>query len=109
MLAAAGRLKGGRAATHWAYVDLLPLVGGHPREARVVREGNRFTAGGVTAGIDFALSIVAELVGREVRKPFGSGSSTTPALPSTAVISTRGRLRRRPAPDPVSVAGGARP
>ena len=50
LLGAAGLLKGRRAATHWAYVDLLPLVGATHEKARVVRDGNVFTAGGVTAG-----------------------------------------------------------
>ena len=66
LLGAAGLLKGRRAATHWAYVDLLPLVGATHEKARVVRDGNLFTAGGVTAGIDFGFSIVAELAGPEV-------------------------------------------
>ena len=47
LLGAAGLLKGRRAATHWAYVDRLPLVGASHEKARVVRDGNVFTAGGV--------------------------------------------------------------
>ena len=66
LLGAAGLLKGRRATTHWAFVDLLPLVGVRHEKGRVVRDGNVFTAGGVTSGIDFAFRIVAELAGPEV-------------------------------------------
>jgi len=81
VLGAAGLLKGRRAATHWAYVDLLPLVGATHEKARVVRDGNRFTAGGVTAGIDFAFSIVAELVGPEVAQAIQLGIEYDPCPP----------------------------
>lgn len=66
LLGAAGLLKDRRATTHWAFVDLLPLVGARHEKGRVVRDGNVFTAGGVTSGIDFAFRIVAELAGPEV-------------------------------------------
>jgi cyclohexyl-isocyanide hydratase len=66
LLGAAGLLEGYRAATHWAYMDLLPLVGAIPERRRVVVDRNRITGGGVTAGIDIALQIAAELCGREV-------------------------------------------
>jgi cyclohexyl-isocyanide hydratase len=61
LLGAAGLLRGRRATTHWAYHHLLPLVGAIPQHGRVVRDGNVFTGGGVTAGIDFALTVAAEL------------------------------------------------
>lgn len=63
VLGAAGLLKGRRAACHWAWRDMLPLFGAIPDEGRVVRDGNIITGGGVTAGIDFALTVAAELVG----------------------------------------------
>jgi cyclohexyl-isocyanide hydratase len=66
LLGAAGLLEGYRAATHWAYMDLLPLVGAIPERQRVVVDRNRITGGGVTAGIDVALRIAAEACGRDV-------------------------------------------
>jgi len=61
-------LQGYRAATHWAYMDLLPSVGAIPVDERVVVDRNRITAGGVTAGLDFGLPVVAELAGEEAAK-----------------------------------------
>lgn len=66
LLGAAGLLRGYRAATHWAFMELLPIVGAIPVDQRVVIDRNRLTGGGVTAGIDIALALVAELAGREV-------------------------------------------
>jgi cyclohexyl-isocyanide hydratase len=63
VLGAAGLLKGRRATTHWASHDFLAKFGAIPTYGRVVRDGNLFTAGGVTAGIDFGLTVVAELLG----------------------------------------------
>jgi len=84
LLGAAGLLKGRRAATHWAYVDLLPLVGASHEKARVVRDGNVFTAGGVTSGIDFAFRIVAELAGPEVAQAIQLGIEYDPTSPFDA-------------------------
>jgi cyclohexyl-isocyanide hydratase len=81
LLGAAGLLKGRRAATHWAYVDLLPLVGASHQKARVVRDGNVFTSGGVSAGIDFAFTVVAELAGPEVAKAIQLGIEYDPSPP----------------------------
>jgi transcriptional regulator GlxA family with amidase domain len=63
LLAAAGLLRGRRAACHWAWRDLLPAFGVVPDPARVVRDGNVITGGGVTAGIDMALTVMAEIAG----------------------------------------------
>lgn len=68
ILGAAGLIKGKRAGSHWAYRELLANFGAIPDPARVVRDGNAFTGGGVTAGIDIALRIVAELKGADVAK-----------------------------------------
>jgi len=63
ILAATGRLRGRRAACHWAWRDLLTLFGAIPDSGRVVRDGDIFTGAGVTAGLDFALTVAAELAG----------------------------------------------
>jgi len=64
LLGMAGLLHGYRAATHWAFMDLLPLVGAIATPRRVVIDRNRMTSGGVTAGIDIALHIASEVAGR---------------------------------------------
>ena len=66
VLGAAGLLKGRRATTHWAFTELLPLVGATHEKKRVVKDGNLITAGGVTSGIDFGLRVVADLAGDTV-------------------------------------------
>jgi putative intracellular protease/amidase len=68
ILGAAGLLAGKRAGCHWAYRELLPAFGAVADPARVVRDGNTFSGGGVTAGIDIALSIVAAIKGDDVAK-----------------------------------------
>lgn len=64
VLGAAGLLTGKKAATHWNAMDFLPRFGATPVHERVVRDGNIITAGGVTSGIDFGLSVIAELFGQ---------------------------------------------
>ncbi len=68
VLGAAGLLKGYKTACHWMWRKYLPRFGAEPVAARVVRDGNRFSGGGVTAGIDFGLTLAAELAGEEVAK-----------------------------------------
>tara|TARA_R110000787_G_scaffold3020_4_gene11783 strand:- start:33479 stop:34162 length:684 start_codon:yes stop_codon:yes gene_type:complete len=65
-LGAAGLLEGKRATSHWAYTGLLEEFGATYEKARVVKDGNVITAGGVTSGIDFALTVVAEIAGQQV-------------------------------------------
>jgi cyclohexyl-isocyanide hydratase len=84
LLGAAGLLMGRRAATHWAYVDLLPLVGATHEKGRIVRDGNVFTSGGVSSGIDFAFSIVAELAGPEVAQAIQLAIEYDPSPPFDA-------------------------
>lgn len=86
ILGAAGLLKGYRAGCHWAQRDMLPLFGAEPVAERVVVDRNRVTGGGVTAGIDFALTLTAMLRGEaharavqlsleyDPAPPFDSGS-----------------------------------
>jgi len=74
-------LRGKKATTHWAWIDLLPAMGATPAPGRVVRDGNLFTGGGVTAGIDFALTMVAELAGRDVAEGLQLGIEYAPAPP----------------------------
>jgi len=81
ILGVAGLLKGRRATTHWAYTELLPLVGASYEQARVVRDGNVITAGGVTAGIDFGLRIVAEIAGETTAQAIQLGIEYDPAPP----------------------------
>jgi len=105
LLGAAGLLEGYRAATHWAYMDLLPLVGAIPERQRIVVDRNRITGGGVTAGIDVALRIAEEVCGREVAEqiqlqleydpepPFRAGH---PSVASPAQVAhARARLAAR--------------
>ena len=84
VLGVAGLLRGRRATTHWAYTDLLPLVGAVHAQARVVRDGNVFTGAGVTAGIDFALSVAAEVAGSEAAERIQLSLEYDPAPPFTA-------------------------
>jgi cyclohexyl-isocyanide hydratase len=86
ILGAAGLLHSKKATCHWAYTQLLPLFGATHAPARVVRDGNLITAGGVTSGIDFALELIAAISGEYVARtiqlaleydpapPFGGGS-----------------------------------
>jgi len=83
-LGAAGLLRGKRAATHWAWRELLRPFGAIPDAGRVVRDGNVITGGGVTAGIDFALAVVAELADLETAQAIQLGIEYAPAPPFDA-------------------------
>lgn len=95
LLGAAGLLQGYRATTHWAALDILPILGAEPVSERCVIDRNRISGGGVTAGIDFGLTVAAELYGQAVAEriqlameynpapPFNSGS---PATASAALL-----------------------
>lgn len=110
LLGAAGLLRGYRATTHWMSLDLLALFGAQPVQERVVRDRNRITAAGVSAGIDFGLALAAELFGATVAQeiqlaieydpapPFDGGSArTAPEEIRRAVLSASqsGLARRR--------------
>ena len=84
VLGAAGLLQGKRATTHWAYRHLLPTVGAIREDARVVRDGAVFTGGGVTAGIDFAFTVLAEIAGSEIAQGIQLGLEYDPHPPFDA-------------------------
>jgi cyclohexyl-isocyanide hydratase len=81
ILGAAGLLKDKRATTHWNYHFLLREFGAIPVKQRVVQDGNLFTGGGVTAGLDFALTIAGALRGSEEAQSIQLGLEYAPAPP----------------------------
>jgi cyclohexyl-isocyanide hydratase len=81
LLGAAGLLCGKRAACHWAWRDMLSVFGAIPDSGRVVREGNLITGGGVTAGIDLALTVVGEIAGSDFAEMAQLGIEYAPAPP----------------------------
>jgi transcriptional regulator GlxA family with amidase domain len=81
ILGAAGLLQGKRATSHWAWRSLLGEFGAIPDDGRVVRDGNIFTGGGVTAGIDFAFTMLAEIAGEGYAKALTLGLEYAPAPP----------------------------
>jgi cyclohexyl-isocyanide hydratase len=101
-LGAAGLLKGYRAATHWSAMEMLALFGATPTRTRVCIDRNRVTGGGVTAGIDFALTLVSMLVDRTTAEaiqlrleynpapPFNAGSPDTVPAEVLAILRERG-------------------
>lgn len=100
VLGAAGLLKGYRATTHWAALETLSDCGATPVAERVVRDRNRITGAGVTAGLDFGLSMVAELrdptyaqgvqLGCEYdpQPPFNAGSIKTAPADVKAIMAS---------------------
>lgn len=109
VLGAAGLLNGYRATTHWTAMEYLGPYGALPTKTRVCVDRNRVTGGGITAGIDFALTLVSVMVGREMAEaiqlrleynpapPFNSGSPDTASpeiLPRMNQWIEAGRERR---------------
>ena len=92
LLAAAGLLRGKRAACHWAWRELLAEFGVQPDPARIVRDGRFITGGGVTAGIDMALSVTAEIAGAGFAQAVQLGMEYAPEPPFDC-----GRPERAPA------------
>jgi cyclohexyl-isocyanide hydratase len=84
ILGAAGLLQGKRATTHWAYHHLLPRVGAIPVKERVVRDANTVTGGGVTAGVDFAFTMMHEIAGAAVAQAVQLGLEYDPKPPFEA-------------------------
>jgi cyclohexyl-isocyanide hydratase len=107
VLGAAGLLRGKRATSHWASRDLLAKFDAIPTPGRVVRDGNLFTGGGVTAGIDFALTAVAEMAGPKTAQeiqlqieyapdpPFDAGVPETAPPEVVAAVRARGLATRQ--------------
>ncbi len=104
VLGAAGLLRGYRATTHWSQMEALAPFGAIPTNTRVCIDRNRLTGGGVTAGIDFALTLVSLMVDRKTAEaiqlrleynpapPFNAGS------PETAPAEVLALMRERMAP-----------
>jgi cyclohexyl-isocyanide hydratase len=98
LLGAAGLLRGYRAATHWFARDALALFGATPSNERWVIDRNRATGGGVTAGIDFGLALMAHVAGPELARvtqlaleyspqpPFRSGTPQEAAPETLAAL-----------------------
>ncbi len=84
LLGAAGLLDGYKSTCHWAYMDLLRELGVEASDDRVVRDRNRFSGGGVTAGIDFGLTLLAELRGEAFARMIQLGIQYTPEPPFAA-------------------------
>jgi cyclohexyl-isocyanide hydratase len=102
VLGAAGLLQGRRATTHWFSHDFLARFGAIPVHQRVVRDGNLITAGGVTAGLDFGLTVAGELIGQgqaetiqltleyDPQPPFHTGTPDT--APADVLAEAKQRL-----------------
>ncbi len=98
ILGMAGLLEGYRAATHWAFYEPLEALGIEASHERVAIDRNRITGGGVTAGIDFGLTVIAQIKGREAAEftqlaleydpepPFNAGNPRTARPESVAAV-----------------------
>jgi cyclohexyl-isocyanide hydratase len=101
VLGAAGLLDGYRATTHWTAMDYLAPYGALPTNTRVCVDRNRVTGGGVTAGIDFALTLVSIMTDREtaeaiqLRLEYNPAPPFTSGSPDTAPPEVLARLRQR--------------
>jgi cyclohexyl-isocyanide hydratase len=84
VLGAAGLLQGYRAATHWTAMDFLREFGATPTKTRVCVDRNRVTGGGVTAGIDFALTLVSIMIDRQTAEAIQLRIEYNPAPPFNA-------------------------
>lgn len=84
VLGAAGLLQGYRAATHWSAMDYLSGFGAIPTRTRVCVDRNRVTGGGVTAGIDFGLTLAAILADKATAEAIQLGIEYNPAPPFDA-------------------------
>jgi cyclohexyl-isocyanide hydratase len=105
ILGAAGLLRGKRAACHWQWRHYLAEFGAIADAGRVVRDGNVITGGGVTAGIDFALTVAAEVAGPLFAQvlqlsleyapapPFNSGSPEQAPAEVLAAVQARSGAR----------------
>ena len=104
VLGAAGLLQGYRAATHWTAMDCLAAFGATPTKTRVCIDRNRITGGGVTAGIDFALTLVSMLLDRktaeaiQLRLEYNPAPPFTSGSPDTAPPEIVARIKERIAP-----------
>lgn len=81
LLGRAGLLEGKRATTHWGYTHLLPLVSATYEAARIVEDGPVVTSGGVTSGLDFALTLIARIKGDAVAQAIQLAIEYDPAPP----------------------------
>ena len=103
VLGAAGLLQGKRAATHWMSREMLGAFGATPVAERVVIDGNVITGGGVTAGIDFALTVAAEAFGARTRAGDPARASSTIRIRRSMPVRPSARMPRwskKPAPAP---------
>ncbi|CAN7384558.1 DJ-1/PfpI family protein [Pseudorhodoferax sp. LjRoot39] len=111
LLGAAGLLRGKHAACHWQAREFLPMFGAIPDEARMCVDGNIYTSGGVTSGIDMALKAVGLMVDEDTARqiqlqieydpepPFegGTPSTSSPAIVQRCLQATRARYAIRAA------------
>jgi cyclohexyl-isocyanide hydratase len=108
VLGAAGLLRGYKATSHWSVRDQLALMGATPVHERVVHDRNRITGGGVTAGIDFGLTLAALLRSREEAEgiqliieyapapPFNAGTpETAPKVVFDRLAASRAPMEER--------------